>query len=109
MSDIYLGQVAKSLVAKGKGLLAADESNASCEKRFVSVGVECTPESRLEYRALLLTTPGASDYMSGVILYDETFGQSTTGQTIPQYPTANEIVPSIKVAKALIDFPGVNA
>jgi len=72
-----LEHIAKSLVAAGKGLLAADESNASCEKRFDAVGVECTEDTRREYRELLLTTPGAEDILSGVILFDETFWQST--------------------------------
>ncbi len=107
MDQNKLSQVAKSLVQKGKGLMAADESNASCEKRFVSVGVECTEETRREYRGLLLTTPGASEYMSGVILYDETFIQSTNeGQLFREYLKANQIVPGIKVDKGLIDLPG---
>lgn len=106
MSDIDLGQVAKNLVARGKGLLAADESNASCKKRFDSVSIECTPESRLEYRSLLLTTPKASDFLSGVILYDETFWQMADGQPIPKYLKENSITPGIKVDKGLIDFPG---
>lgn len=102
-----LETTAKSLVAKGKGLLAADESNASCQKRFDSVGVECTEESRREYRGLLLTTPQASDYMSGVILYDETFWQKTDqGQSFTEYLKAQSIAPGIKVDKGLVDLPG---
>lgn len=102
-----LGQIAKSLVAKGKGILAADESSATCQKRFDSVGIECTEESRREYRGLLLTTPGASEYMSGVIFYDETFWQKTDdGAAFPEYLKTNGTVPGIKVDKGLVDFPG---
>ena len=80
-----LGQIAKSLVARGLGILAADESSNTCQKRFDSVGIECTEETRREYRGLLLTTPGAQDYMSGVIFYDETFWQKTDqGQSFPE-------------------------
>ena len=106
MSDVDLGQIAKNLVAKGKGILAADESAPTCKKRFDSVGIECTEESRLEYREILFTTPGAHDYMSGVILYDETFWQSTNGKTIPDYLKTNSVIPGIKVDKGLVDFPG---
>lgn len=102
-----LGQIAKNLVAKGKGLLAADESSPSCKKRFDAVGVECTEETRREYRGLLLTTPGASEFMSGVILYDETFWQKTNdGTNFTEYLSVNGIVPGIKVDKGLIELPG---
>lgn len=107
MSEVDLGQIAKSLVAHGKGILAADESSTTCQKRFDSVGVECTDETRREYRNLLFTTPGASDFMSGVILYDETFWQkSADGKSIPEYLKNNGVVPGIKVDKGLVDFPG---
>lgn len=107
MNNEELERIAKSLVAKGKGLLAADESNASCKKRFDGVGVECTAETRREYRGLLLTTPGAEEYMSGVILYDETFWQPTQdGQAFPEYLKSKSIVPGIKVDKGLINLPG---
>lgn len=98
---------AKALVASGKGILAADESDKSCKKRFDSVGVECTEETRREYRGLLLTTPGAEEFMSGVIFYDETFWQSTNdGKTFPQFLTEHEGLPGIKVDKGLIELPG---
>ncbi|HUQ85267.1 MAG TPA: class I fructose-bisphosphate aldolase [Candidatus Limnocylindrales bacterium] len=107
MNNEELEKNAKSLVAKGKGLLAADESNASCKKRFDGVGVECTEESRREYRQLMMTTPGAENYMSGVILYDETFWQKTNdGQSIPDYLKSKSVEPGIKVDKGLIDLPG---
>jgi fructose-bisphosphate aldolase class I len=102
-----LEEIAQSIVAPGKGLLAADESNASCEKRFDAVGVACTEESRREYRELLLTTPGAEDILSGVILFDETFWQSTDhGQVFREYLRNHGVLPGIKVDKGLIDLPG---
>lgn len=102
-----LEHIAKTLVAPGKGLLAADESNASCEKRFDAVGVACTEESRREYRELLLTAPEAEDVMSGVILFDETFWQSTDhGQVFREYLKNHHVMPGIKVDKGLVDLPG---
>ncbi len=107
MNQNELEQMAKSLVAQGKGLLAADESSPSCKKRFDSVGVECTEETRREYRGLLLTTPGAHDFMSGVILYDETFWQKADDtQSFPDFLKGHEVVPGIKVDKGLVNFPG---
>ncbi|HEX7041741.1 MAG TPA: class I fructose-bisphosphate aldolase [Patescibacteria group bacterium] len=107
MDKASLEKIAKELVASGKGILAADESDKTCQKRFDSVGVECTEETRREYRDLLLTTPGAHDFMSGVIFYDETFWQKTNdGQNFPDYLTANGVVPIIKVDKGLVDLPG---
>lgn len=106
MNQQLLEDVAKKLVAPGKGLLAADESNASCQKRFDAVHVECTQESRAEYRGLLFSTPGANDYLSGVILFDETFWQSNRGHTFREYLKGQGIAPGIKVDKGLIDLPG---
>lgn len=102
-----LEQIAKQLVASGKGLLAADESNASCQKRFDAVDVPCTEETRREYRDLLLTTPGAEQFMSGVILFDETFWQSSrNGIIFREYLKNHYVQPGIKVDKGLIDLPG---
>jgi fructose-bisphosphate aldolase class I len=107
MNQSDLEQIAKNLVTPGKGLLAADESAPSCKKRFDSVGVECTDETRREYRGLMFTAPGAHDFMSGVILYDETFWQKTDdGIAFPEFLNTNGVVPGIKVDKGLIDFPG---
>ena len=107
MDTAALEEIAHKLVARGKGLLAADESNASCEKRFDAVHVPCTEETRREYRELLLTTPGAEDYLSGVILFDETFWQAThTGQIFREYLKNHGIMPGIKVDKGLVDLPG---
>ena len=76
-----LKSVATTIVAKPKGLLAADESNPTIKKRFDSVGVESTEENRRRYRELLFTTKGIESYISGVILYDETLRQSSSDGT----------------------------
>lgn len=107
MDTSALEEIAHQLVAHGKGLLAADESNTSCQKRFDAVGVPCTEETRREYRELLLTTPGAENHLSGVILFDETFWQAThTGQVFREYLKNHAILPGIKVDKGLVDLPG---
>src|SRR6266851_10382962 len=76
-----LNKVAQAMVAPGKGILAADESSGTIKKRFDSIGVESTEDSRRAYRDLLFTTDGAADYISGVILYDETIRQSSLDGT----------------------------
>lgn len=107
MNTERLEAIAKHLVQEGKGLLAADESNASCQKRFDAVGVECTEETRRAYRQILLTSPGISDSLSGVILFDETFWQKTdTGQNFREQLESQNILPGIKVDLGLIDLPG---
>ena len=72
-----LNEIARALVAPGRGILAADESSGTIEKRFDSIGVESTEENRRAYRDLLFTTAGIEDFISGVILYDETIRQSS--------------------------------
>jgi fructose-bisphosphate aldolase class I len=107
MHQEELEKIAHQLVAPGKGILAADESEKSCQKRFESVGVECTEETRREYRGLLITTPGAEEFMSGIIFYDETFWQKTNdGQSFPAFFAAHSGIPGIKVDKGLVDLPG---
>ncbi|MBI5906739.1 fructose-bisphosphate aldolase class I [Candidatus Saccharibacteria bacterium] len=107
MNEQELEHVAKALVTAGKGLLAADESSHTCEKRFASVGVECTEGTRREYRQLLLTTPRMREYLSGVIFFDETFWQATdSGQPFREYLDTNQVIPGVKVDKGLIDLPG---
>lgn len=107
MDQQLLEDIAKKLVTHGKGLLAADESNPSCAKRFEAVGIECTPESRRQYRQLLLTTPAAGHCLSGVILYDETFWQNTdSGQPLREYLAEQGVMPGIKVDLGLVDLPG---
>lgn len=107
MSQDELERVAKAMVSSGKGLLAADESNASCEKRFQAVNVECTEQTRQEYRNLLFTTPDADQFLNGVILFDETFWQSTNdGILFREYLKNKSVFPGIKVDKGLVDLPG---
>jgi len=88
-------------VQKGKGILAADESNPTCGKRFESIGVESTELTRNTYRDLLFTTNGMEEFISGVILFDETLGQSTIsdGIAFPQYLKNLGVIPGIKVDK----------
>jgi fructose-bisphosphate aldolase class I len=99
--DIHaLNQTAHELVAEGKGILAADESTGTIKKRFDSIGVESTEENRRAYRQMLFTAPGASEYVSGVILYDETIRQSTDdGTPFPELLASEGIIPGIKVDK----------
>jgi fructose-bisphosphate aldolase, class I len=105
-----LEQAAQAMVAEGRGILAADESNATMTKRLEAVGVESTPESRHAFRNLMVTAEGASDYISGVILYDETIRQATAdGSSFPEFLARKGILPGIKVdtgAKPLAGFPG---
>ena len=94
------------MVAKGKGILAADESAATCETRFKSVNVECTEENRRAYRGLLFTTPGVEQYLSGVILFDETLRQKTNdGVPFGDYLAKKGIIPGIKVDTGAKDLP----
>jgi fructose-bisphosphate aldolase class I len=98
MDARLMTETARAMVARGKGLLAADESAGTCKKRFDSVGVECNEENRRAYRELLFTTPGLSEYVSGVILFDETIRQETKdGVNFAGYLEKNGIVPGIKV------------
>ena len=97
MSELH--SVAARMVAKGKGILAADESTGTCTKRFESIGVKSTSESRCNYRSTLFTSPGLESYISGVILFDETFRQKISGTDylIPEYLQSKDILPGIKV------------
>jgi fructose-bisphosphate aldolase class I len=110
MDKSLLAKTAAAMVAKGRGVLAADESSGTCETRFKSINVECTEESRRTYRGLLFTTPGAEQFISGVILYDETIRQKTSeGVLFPDYLARKGILPGIKVdtgAKNLALCPG---
>jgi len=110
MNVSELEAVAAAMVAKDKGLLAADESTGSIKKRFDRINLESTEEHRRSYRELLITAPGVSRWISGVILYDETLRQKTReGVPFPQYLAQQGILPGIKVdtgAKPLAGFPG---
>jgi len=105
-----LEATARALVAPGKGILAADDSDGTIKRRFDSVGVESTEENRRAYRQLLFTAPGASESISGVILYDETIRQrASDGTPFPQVLSSQGIIPGIKVdrgAKPLALAPG---
>jgi fructose-bisphosphate aldolase, class I len=91
---------ARALVAPGKGILAADESDGTIKKRFDSIDVESTEETRRAYRDLLFTTEGVEEYISGVILYDETIRQSAAdGTPFPKLLESKGIIPGIKVDK----------
>jgi fructose-bisphosphate aldolase class I len=110
MSIEDLRATARAMVAPGKGILAADESSGTIEKRFTSIGVESTEENRRAYRELLFTTDRVGEFISGVILFDETLRQGTADGTPFAEILANQgIVPGIKVdkgAKALAGFDG---
>jgi fructose-bisphosphate aldolase class I len=95
-----LEQTAKALVAEGKGILAADESDSTIKKRFDSIGVESTEENRRAYREMLFTTSGVEEYISGVILFDETIRQSAEdGTPFPDLLASKGVIPGIKVDK----------
>lgn len=107
MDTNRLEEIAKAMVAHGKGLLAADTSVASTQKRFEALGVECTEETRREYREILMTTPELDRYLTGIILFDETFWQSLeNGQLFREYLQNHYVMPGIKVDKGLVDLPG---
>ena len=105
-----LEDIARALVAPGKGILAADESSGTIKKRFDSIDVESTEDNRRAYRDLLFTTEGAADHISGVILYDETIRQSSLdGTPFPKLLESQGVIPGIKVdlgAKDLANASG---
>ena len=109
MNKDKLSSVAKTIVAKQKGLLAADESNPTIKKRFDSIKVEPTEENRRQYREILFTAEGIEHYIGGVILFDETLRQSTQeGTPFAELLSSRGILPGIKVdkgAKALTFYP----
>jgi len=102
--------IARKLVAPGKGILAADESSGTIEKRLKSIGVVSTEENRRAYREILFTTTGTGEFISGVILFDETIRQKThDGRTFVKALEEQGIIAGIKVdkgAKAMANFPG---
>ena len=105
-----LHATARELVADNRGILAADESSGTIKKRFDTISLESTEEHRRAYRDMLFTTPELEQFVSGVILYDETLRQSTSdGTPFPEYLAGRGIVPGIKVdlgAKDLAGAPG---
>ena len=105
-----LNATARALVAPGKGILAADESSGTIKKRFDAIGVESTETNRRDYREMLFSTKGAGDFISGVILFDETIRQKTRdGRTFVAALEEQGIIPGIKVdkgAKPMANFAG---
>ncbi|KAJ6429822.1 hypothetical protein OIU84_021264 [Salix udensis] len=98
-----LVQTAKSIASPGRGILAIDESNATCGKRLASISLDNTETNRQAYRQLLLTTPGLGEYISGAIFFEETLYQSTTdGKKFVDCLRDENIVPGIKVDKGLV-------
>ncbi|MGD9958899.1 class I fructose-bisphosphate aldolase [Nocardioides sp.] len=105
-----MSRTAEALVAPGKGILAADESHPTMAKRLAAIGLESSESVRQTYRGMLLGTPGLSEFISGVILFDETIRQRTPdGTPIPELLRRQGIIPGIKVdggIKPLAGFPG---
>src|SRR5436309_2449995 len=109
MNTNDLEGTALALVAPGKGILAADESTPTIAKRFKSIELDCTEENRRAYRDMLFTATGLGDFISGVILFDETIRQSKEGTVFPEVLRKQGIIAGIKVdrgAKALAHFAG---
>lgn len=107
MDEYQLENIARALVAAGKGILAADESAGTIQKRLDSIQVPSTEENRRAYRELLFTTPDVEAYISGVILFDETLRQaSKDGKPFPQVLSERGIQPGIKVDKGTQPLPG---
>jgi fructose-bisphosphate aldolase class I len=107
MATQSLSDTARTLVAPGKGILAADESPPTIEKRFQKVSLESTEDNRRAYREMLFTTPGIGEHISGVILYDETIRQkSADGTPFPRVLEQAGVIPGIKVDKGAKPLAG---
>lgn len=103
---VDLSSIARQLVSGGKGILAADESTASADKRLASYGITPSEEMRRQYRDLFLATPGIEQYLSGVILYKETLDQKANdGTPFPELLASRGIIPGIKVDEGTEPFP----
>ena len=102
-----LEEIAKKMCAKGKGILAADESTGTIAKRFKSINVENTEKNRLIFRQTLFSSKAMKNYIGGVILFDETIKQKTTlGPTVPELISKNDAIPGIKVDKGAKPLAG---
>ena len=107
MVTAELHAIARKMVARNKGILAADESNATMSKRLDSINVASTPESRRQWRQLLFQTQGIGDFISGVIMYDETIRQSDdSGKRFVELLAMSDILSGIKVDKSTHDLAG---
>lgn len=106
MDTTHLTYVARQMVAKGKGILAADESIKTIDKRFLPIGLENTEENRRAFRDMLLTTKGIGKYISGVILHDETIKQKAlSGKSFVDVLQSEGVLPGIKVDQGLSEMP----
>lgn len=105
-----LNSTVRELVQPGKGILAADESHPTIAKRFKAVGVESSEDMRREYRSLIFSASGLGEFISGVILFEETLGQQSLDNVpMPKLLASKGIVPGIKVDKGkgpLVNAPG---
>ena len=102
-----LNEISKKMCAKGKGILAADESTGTIAKRFKSINVENSEKNRLKFRQTLFNSSAMKDYIGGVILFDETIKQKTTlGTTVPELISKNGAIPGIKVDKGAKPLAG---
>ena len=107
MATQSLAETARALVAPGKGILAADESPPTIEKRFQKINIESTEDNRRAYREMLFTTAGIGDHISGVILYDETIRQKAAdGTPFPKILERAGVIPGIKVDKGAKPIAG---
>src|SRR5438093_5965110 len=110
MNITHLERTAEDLVAEGKGILAADETPETLTKRFAQLKIDSTPDSRRVYREMFFTAPDVAEFISGVIMQDETIRQkSSTGTSLAEVLMRNGIIPGIKVdtgAKGLAGRPG---
>lgn len=98
MNADTLKKTARAMVAPGKGLIAADESASTCQKRFDAVGIPCTEETRRAYREVIIGAPNLEEYVSGIILFDETVRQKdSSGKPFPDVLKSRGIMPGIKV------------
>jgi fructose-bisphosphate aldolase, class I len=110
MDPLKLAQTASALVARGEGILAADESNKTIEKRLAEVGVESTEDNRRAWRELMFSTPGLGRYISGAILFDETIRQrASASKTMVELLNAEGILAGIKVDKGTVPLAGSEA
>jgi fructose-bisphosphate aldolase class I len=106
MDNSHLYEIAKKLVASEKGILAADESTGTIEKRLASIDLPSTEKHRRDYRELLFTAPEIEKFISGVIMFDETVRQSSSlGKPFPKLLTDRGIIPGIKVDKGVVELP----
>jgi len=110
MTSKSLREIARAMVAPGKGILAADESHGTITKRFAALGIESNAENRRRYREMFFSSAACAETISGVILYDETIRQTTSdGVPFPEYLSSRGVIPGIKVdagAKPLAGHPG---